>query len=193
MAWSCQGGEQLLHLERCGLLGFVALALKGPPVKQLAGDMPGYYAWVAACAHLPLKSWCRGVLSNACFRRVFPCATPAEVRSQLPPDTDVVAFQCRNPVHRAHYELFTRALHAPNVRPGAVCLVHPTCGPTQVCSHVSQHAAQQQLVSCCACMRSPAGLLSLVSLSLSTLLASTIAGTCLLHLQFLTTQMKGCV
>lgn len=65
--------------------------------------------------------------------RVFPCATPAEVRSQLPGDTDVVAFQCRNPVHRAHYELFTRALHAPNVRPGAVCLVHPTCGPTQVC------------------------------------------------------------
>lgn len=67
---------------------------------------------------------------SAC--RVFPCATPAEVRSQLPGDTDVVAFQCRNPVHRAHYELFTRALHAPNVRPGAVCLVHPTCGPTQV-------------------------------------------------------------
>lgn len=67
-----------------------------------------------------------------CSHRVFPCATPAEVRSQLPGDTDVVAFQCRNPVHRAHYELFTRALHAPNVRPGAVCLVHPTCGPTQV-------------------------------------------------------------
>lgn len=68
----------------------------------------------------------------AIVHRVFPCATPAEVRSQLPADADVVAFQCRNPVHRAHYELFTRALHAPNVRPGAVCLVHPTCGPTQV-------------------------------------------------------------
>jgi ATP sulfurylase len=68
---------------------------------------------------------------------VFPCATPAQVRAELPPDADVVAFQCRNPVHRAHYELFTRALHAPNVRPGAVCLVHPTCGPTQVraCMH----------------------------------------------------------
>ncbi|WIA17311.1 hypothetical protein OEZ85_014176 [Tetradesmus obliquus] len=64
-------------------------------------------------------------------QRVFPCATPAHVRADLPTDTDVVAFQCRNPVHRAHYELFTRALHAPNVRPGAVCLVHPTCGPTQ--------------------------------------------------------------
>ena len=64
--------------------------------------------------------------------RVFPCAAPAEVRATLPPGADVLAFQCRNPIHRAHYELFMRALDAPNVRQGAVCLVHPTCGPTQV-------------------------------------------------------------
>ncbi len=64
-------------------------------------------------------------------RRVFPCRTPAEVRATLPPGQDVVAFQCRNPIHRAHYELFTRALHAPNVSDGGVVLVHPTCGPTQ--------------------------------------------------------------
>ena len=63
--------------------------------------------------------------------RVFPCASPAEVRATLPEGQDVVAFQCRNPIHRAHYELFIRALDAPNVREGAVCLVHPTCGPTQ--------------------------------------------------------------
>merc|ERR1719159_602554 len=63
--------------------------------------------------------------------REFPCATPAEVREMLPADADVVAFQCRNPVHRAHYELFTRALDAPNVGEDAVVLVHPTCGPTQ--------------------------------------------------------------
>ncbi|KAK3247099.1 alpha tubulin suppressor [Cymbomonas tetramitiformis] len=44
---------------------------------------------------------------------------------------DVVGFQCRNPIHCAHYQLFTRALQAANVRPGATCLVHPTCGPTQ--------------------------------------------------------------
>ena len=64
-------------------------------------------------------------------RRVFPCRTPIEVRETLPPGADVVAFQCRNPIHRAHYELFTRALQAPNVGVGAVVLVHPTCGPTQ--------------------------------------------------------------
>ena len=63
--------------------------------------------------------------------RVFPCKTPAEVRACLPEGEDVVAFQCRNPIHRAHYELFTRALHAQNVSDNAVVLVHPTCGPTQ--------------------------------------------------------------
>mmetsp|Transcript_26380 Transcript_26380/g.40491 ORF Transcript_26380/g.40491 Transcript_26380/m.40491 type:complete len:431 (+) Transcript_26380:85-1377(+) len=63
--------------------------------------------------------------------RDFPCKTPAEVRETLPDDTDVVAFQCRNPVHRAHYELFTRALDDPLVGENGVVLVHPTCGPTQ--------------------------------------------------------------
>ena len=63
--------------------------------------------------------------------RVFPCKTPAEVRSNLPEGQDVVAFQCRNPIHRAHYELFTRALDASNVSSAGVVLVHPTCGPTQ--------------------------------------------------------------
>lgn len=63
--------------------------------------------------------------------REFPCKTPAEVRGSLPDDKDVVAFQCRNPVHRAHYELFTRALDDPLVGEGGIVLVHPTCGPTQ--------------------------------------------------------------
>jgi sulfate adenylyltransferase len=63
--------------------------------------------------------------------REFNCRTPEEVRSSLPGGVDIVAFQCRNPVHRAHYELFTRALDAPEVGPGGVVLVHPTCGPTQ--------------------------------------------------------------
>ncbi len=64
-------------------------------------------------------------------RRVFSCKTPAEVRATLPEGQSVVAFQCRNPIHRAHYELFTRALDASNVSDQGVVLVHPTCGPTQ--------------------------------------------------------------
>jgi sulfate adenylyltransferase len=65
-------------------------------------------------------------------KREFPCDTPNELRKKLPAKTDVVAFQCRNPIHRAHYELFIRALDAPNVDPkNRVVLVHPTVGPTQ--------------------------------------------------------------
>ena len=64
-------------------------------------------------------------------KRVFNCQTPAQVRESLPSGEDVVAFQCRNPIHRAHYELFTRALEANNVSQNGVVLVHPTCGPTQ--------------------------------------------------------------
>jgi len=63
--------------------------------------------------------------------RDFVCRTPAQVRETLPEDADVVAFQCRNPIHRAHYELFTRALDADNVGDDGIVLVHPTCGPTQ--------------------------------------------------------------
>ena len=58
-------------------------------------------------------------------------AARAQVRAALPANVDVVAFQCRNPIHRAHYELFTRALHAPNVGKDGIVLVHPTMGPTQ--------------------------------------------------------------
>ena len=57
----------------------------------------------------------------------------------------MLAFQCRNPIHKAHYELFIRALDAPNVSEGAVCLVHPTCGPTQVippiCESIPQYVS----------------------------------------------------
>ena len=63
--------------------------------------------------------------------REFPCKSPREVRASLPPNFDVVAFQCRNPIHRAHYELFTNALLSENVSTNSVVLVHPTCGPTQ--------------------------------------------------------------
>ena len=64
-------------------------------------------------------------------KREFPCDTPTEVRASLPANHDIVAFQCRNPIHRAHYELFTNALRSENVSRNSVVLVHPTCGPTQ--------------------------------------------------------------
>ena len=63
--------------------------------------------------------------------REFPCKSPQEVRAELPADVDVVAFQCRNPIHRAHYELFIRASEDPLVGKDSIVLVHPTCGPTQ--------------------------------------------------------------
>lgn len=93
-------------------------SLEHPGVSMIATERGRYYLGGA-------------VQGLALPARPFPCATPAEVRARLPRSVDVVAFQCRNPVHRAHYELFTRALGAPGVGPGAVVLVHPTCGPTQ--------------------------------------------------------------
>ncbi|MEB3360803.1 MAG: sulfate adenylyltransferase [Synechococcaceae cyanobacterium] len=93
-------------------------SLEHPAVRMIAGERGRFY----------LGGKLEGL---ALPQRVFPCRTPAEVRASLPVGEDVVAFQCRNPIHRAHYELFTRALHATNVSQGAVVLVHPTCGPTQ--------------------------------------------------------------
>merc|ERR1711933_235230 len=54
--------------------------------------------------------------------------TPAEVRKSLPADKPVVAFQNRNPIHKAHFELLKCA--QADVA-DSVLLVHPTCGPTQ--------------------------------------------------------------
>lgn len=93
-------------------------SLEHPAVRMIASERGRFYlGGKVEGLHLP--------------DRVFPCRTPAQVRSSLPASEDVVAFQCRNPIHRAHYELFTRALHATNVSKNAVVLVHPTCGPTQ--------------------------------------------------------------
>merc|ERR1739845_221038 len=54
--------------------------------------------------------------------------TPAEVRASLPMGKQVVAFQNRNPVHKAHFELL---VHAMKDVENSVVFVHPTCGPTQ--------------------------------------------------------------
>merc|ERR1712224_175973 len=54
--------------------------------------------------------------------------TPSEVRASLPEGKQVVAFQNRNPVHKAHFELL---VNAKEDVPNSIIFVHPTCGPTQ--------------------------------------------------------------
>lgn len=54
--------------------------------------------------------------------------TPEEVRATLPEGKQVVAFQNRNPIHKAHFELLKCA--QADVE-DSILLVHPTCGPTQ--------------------------------------------------------------
>eukprot|EP00933_Yihiella_yeosuensis_P043864 TRINITY_DN38858_c0_g1_i1.p1 TRINITY_DN38858_c0_g1~~TRINITY_DN38858_c0_g1_i1.p1 ORF type:complete len:432 (-),score=87.26 TRINITY_DN38858_c0_g1_i1:132-1427(-) len=54
--------------------------------------------------------------------------SPAEVRAGLPAGKQVVAFQNRNPVHKAHFELL---VHAQKDVKDSIIFVHPTCGPTQ--------------------------------------------------------------
>merc|ERR1712190_226390 len=54
--------------------------------------------------------------------------TPAEVRKSLPKGKPVVAFQNRNPVHKAHFELL---LNAKEDVKDSIIFVHPTVGPTQ--------------------------------------------------------------
>ena len=93
-------------------------SIEHPAVRMITGERGHWYLG-------------GGVQGLELPRRVFPCKTPAEVRSSLPEGQSVVAFQCRNPIHRAHYELFTRALYADNVSEAGAVLVHPTCGPTQ--------------------------------------------------------------
>merc|ERR1712194_330928 len=58
----------------------------------------------------------------------YPVMTPTGVRSNLPEGKDVVAFQNRNPIHRAHFELLKCAQRDVT---DSILLVHPTCGPTQ--------------------------------------------------------------
>merc|ERR1711988_1385324 len=51
-----------------------------------------------------------------------------DVRATLTPGKPVVAFQNRNPIHKAHFELLKCAQRDVS---DSMLLVHPTCGPTQ--------------------------------------------------------------
>jgi len=75
-------------------------------------------------------AWCIGGklhgLTSPTFK--YQTKTPKEVRATLPEGKNVVAFQNRNPIHRAHFELLKCAQR--DVA-DSILLVHPTCGPTQ--------------------------------------------------------------
>merc|ERR1712003_13049 len=92
-----------------------------PSVQELFESLGKYY--VGGKVHGLMASlndvW--GGMGNA-FK------TPAEVRASLPAGKPVVAFQNRNPVHKAHFELL---LNAKDDVKDSIVLVHPTVGPTQ--------------------------------------------------------------
>lgn len=47
------------------------------------------------------KYYCGGSITGLNVpEREFPCKSPEEVREMLPSGVDIVAFQCRNPIHR---------------------------------------------------------------------------------------------
>lgn len=102
---------------------FGTSSLEHPGVTELAMNSAPYY--------------CGGRLHGLAIpARPMRCKTPAEVRRETAAAQSVgsstlqqlVAFQCRNPIHRSHWELIRRAL-AEN--PSARMLVHPVVGPTQ--------------------------------------------------------------
>jgi sulfate adenylyltransferase len=88
-------------------------------------EHPGVLDLVANRGAWYLGGRVRGIALPA---REMPCATPAQVRAGIAPGAAVVAFQCRNPIHRAHFELIRRVL---DDVPGCRVLIHPTVGPTQ--------------------------------------------------------------
>merc|ERR550532_1652243 len=90
-------------------------SLEHPSVHSMLAEQGSYY--VGGKLH---------GLSSPKFK--YPVQTPAEVRKTLPEGKPVVAFQNRNPIHRAHFELLKCTQR--DVA-DSILLVHPTCGPTQ--------------------------------------------------------------
>merc|ERR1719499_168936 len=90
-------------------------SLEHPTVHALIAEQGAYY----------LGGKLHGISSPE-FK--YPVQTPSEVRDTLPEGKEVVAFQNRNPIHRAHFELLKCAQR--DIK-DSILLVHPTCGPTQ--------------------------------------------------------------
>lgn len=97
---------------------FGTTSLEHPNVYELAAERGKYYLGGE-------------IIAFEAPARPFPCKTPAEIREEIDANgaKNVVAFQCRNPVHRAHFELFWRIQ---GMIDDSMVLVHPTCGPTQL-------------------------------------------------------------
>jgi sulfate adenylyltransferase len=97
---------------------FGTTSVEHPSVKELFADLGTHYVGgrVTGLVEGFEVVWGKG------FK------TPAEVRATLPAGKAVVAFQNRNPVHKAHFELL---VHAQKDVENSIVLVHPTCGPTQ--------------------------------------------------------------
>mmetsp|Transcript_65734 Transcript_65734/g.157090 ORF Transcript_65734/g.157090 Transcript_65734/m.157090 type:complete len:432 (-) Transcript_65734:100-1395(-) len=89
-----------------------------PTVYELYADLGKYY--MGGKVHGLINSF--DVIWGPGFK------TPAQVRKELPANKQVVAFQNRNPVHKAHFELLVAAK---DDVANSVIFVHPTCGPTQ--------------------------------------------------------------
>jgi len=94
-------------------------SVEHPSVRELIADLGKYY--VGGKVHGLAKGF-SFVYEGKGFM------TPAEVRATLPQGRPVIAFQNRNPVHKAHFELLVNANQ--DVK-DSILFVHPTVGPTQ--------------------------------------------------------------
>jgi len=100
---------------------FGTTSMEHPSVQELVENLGKYY--VGGKVHGLMKD-----LNEVWGSMGKNFKTPAEVRATLPAGKQVVAFQNRNPVHKAHFELL---LNAKADVKDSVIFVHPTVGPTQ--------------------------------------------------------------
>eukprot|EP00127_Corallochytrium_limacisporum_P004286 Clim_evm231s157 gene=Clim_evmTU231s157 len=85
-----------------------------PAVNHLLNEKKKYnIGGPVRCVRLPQRDWVK-------------CVTPKELRARNG-DKNVIAFQSRNPLHRAHVEMFIRVA----AEYDAEVLVHPVIGPTK--------------------------------------------------------------